>query len=234
MDPKFEYRETTNTKKNDHPFYGIATTKINSDKSRYEEYITFLVLNPLHDYKSSFKINPRSFIISQYIYTKDVNLVDKNGIAIKETYNSYLFKIVVMGLLCSNMTHMKDLMEYKIPFDESKYPDLTKLIRMSVYASFLSVLTEQSQIDFNIYKTNSLDDIILISKEKNVFLYNMKKNVILYDHINDIWYYQMNGTKCYKTKDFFTMFDDLLDLLKKKRKKGGTKRLIDIGILHCV
>lgn len=148
----------------------------------------------------------------------DQEIVDKFGVAMKETYNSYLYKLVILGIIdppnYNTMTHMRDLINYKIPFNESEYPDLTKLIRMSLYASYLSVLTEKSLIDFQIYKTNSLDGIVLYSKNSGIYFYNMKKNVIIYDHINKYWYYQMNGTNCYKTEDFFTMFDDLLELLQ--------------------
>ena len=212
LHPQFEYRTNTSSKINNHPFYGLTVTK-NSEKAKYEEYLASLLLNPLHDYKISYKVNPRGFITNQYQYTNDLVLVDKNGIAINETYNSFLFHILVHRLLSNNTTRIKDLMDYKIPFDESKYPELTKLIPLSIYANFLSELTEQCQINFEIYKSNALDSIILISDSKDTFFYNMRKNVIIYDHINGFWYYQMNGTKCYKTKDFFTMFDDLLELV---------------------
>lgn len=218
LHPQFEYKKSLSSKMNEHPFYGLPA-KINSDKSRFEEYLAFLVLNPLHDYKATYRTIPRNFLISQYVRPIDIQLIDKSGVHMTETYNSYLYKLVVLGIIDpsnhNNMTRMRDLIKYKIPFNESKYPNLTNLVHMNLYASYLSVLTEKSLIDFQIYKTNSLDDVLLYSKSSSgIYFYNMKKNIIIYDHINNYWYYQMNGTNCYKTDDFFTMFDDLLELLQ--------------------
>ena len=150
----FEHRQTPHNKINKHPFYGLPA-KINGDKSRYEEYLVFLLLNPFHDYKSTFNIFPRNFIISQYQYSEDELLTDKKDEPMKLTYNSYLHKVVVSGIIdplnSHTMTYMRDLLNYKIHFNETKYPDLAKLIQMSLYASFLSVLTEKSLINFEIY-----------------------------------------------------------------------------------
>ena len=218
LHPSFEYRGGAGRarKNKDHPFYGL-TAKINGDKSRYEEYLTFLLLDPIHDYKSTYKTVPRNYLVSQYSQTADVAIKNESGENLKGTYNAYLYKIIVNGIIDpinhNSMTLMKDLTKYKIPFDESRYPELAKVAHMSLFASYLSVLSEQSLVDFQIYKTNALDDILLHSENNEIFFYNMKKNVIIYDHVNKFWYYQMDGKNCYYSDDFFDMFDDLLDLM---------------------
>ena len=216
MHRQFKYRTGRPSLVNEHPFYGQPAV-INGDKSRYEEYLAFLVLTPLADYKSSYKCMPRNFIISQYLSTADEELTGKDDTNLRETINSYLYKVVVMGMVDPvnqhKMISMRDLINYQVPFDESRYPRLAALTHMALCASFLSVLTMKTSIMFRIFRTDSLEDVMLYSDKTHDYFYNMRQDVLIYNHLKRTWYYQLHGADCYWTDNFFCMFDDLLTTL---------------------